>query len=402
MNVRVTIALVVVAIAVGAVVYFNPFQPDPEPRDDSPWFFQLAEEDIQSIEVIHRVENGEDDQAVKTVSFVKTSPEHYLWEFVDPQGIPPDRNRWGGITLLLSGPKTRRDLTPQSIIIEDPAEYGLDDPATVVKVGLTLDRDLEFRLGHETTDGYHHYGQVIGFPQLFIIADSWGDVIARLAAEPPIPRWYIEHTPEDIVEVNVHDGPRFGDDTTTLTFDYDEDDGWTVQLRPTDEEKRPVDTERWAEVQKLLGRPAGRAGGRAIRGRQGHHALGHRRRHVVRHRDSLPGHQPGRRQLHRRRHLHDRPQGGVRGTTPTCQSPARTAPWCRGRSGTTPSAYPTTSINPILYVDALWVDTLFRPLRRHPLQQGAGPRGIAGGGRQGPVITTVGAGLDPPLARRRP
>ncbi len=257
MNVRVTIALVVVAIAVGAVVYFNPFQSEAEPRDDSPWFFQLAEEDIQSIEVIHRVEGTPDDQPVKTVSFVKTSPEHYLWEFADPQGIPPDRNRWGGITLLLSGPKTRRDLTPQNIIIEDPAEYGLDDPATVVKVGLTLNRDLEFRLGHETTDGYHHYGQVIGFPQLFIIADSWGDVIARLAVEPPIPRWYVEHTPEDIVEVNVHDGPRFGDDTRTLTFDYDEDDGWTVQLRPTDEEKRPIDTERWAEVQKLLGRPLG-------------------------------------------------------------------------------------------------------------------------------------------------
>ena len=257
MNVRVTIALVVVAIAVGAVVYFNPFQPDAEPRDDSPWFFQLAEEDIQSIEVIHRVENGEDDQAVKTISFVKTSPEHYLWEFADPQGIPPDRNRWGGITLLLSGPKTRRDLTPQNIIIEDPAEYGLDNPATVVKVGLTLDRDLEFRLGHETTDGLHHYGQVIGFPQLFIIADSWGDVIARLAVEPPIPRWWVEHTSEDIVEVNVHDGPRFGDETRTLTFDYDEDDGWTVQLRPTDEEKRPIDEERWAEVQKLLGRPLG-------------------------------------------------------------------------------------------------------------------------------------------------
>lgn len=59
------------------------------------------------------------------------------------------------------------------------------------------------------------------------------------------------------MEVNVHDGPRFGDETRTLTFDYDEDDGWTVQLRPTDEEKRPIDEERWAEVQKLLGRPLG-------------------------------------------------------------------------------------------------------------------------------------------------
>ena len=248
MNVRVTIVLIVVAAAVGALVYFNPFQSDPEPEDDSPWFFQLAEEDIESIEVLH---------AGQTVSFVKTDVEHYLWEFVDPAGIPPDRNRWGGITLLLSGPKTRRDLTPQDVIIDDPAEYGLDQPATIVKVGLTLDRYLEFRLGHETTDGYHHYGQVSGFPQLFIVADSWGDVIARLAVEPPIPRWWVEHTSDDIVEVNIYDGGRFTEGTRTLTFDYDEDDGWTVRLRPDDEDKTPVDEERWNEVQPLLGRPLG-------------------------------------------------------------------------------------------------------------------------------------------------
>ena len=354
MNVRVTIALVVAAIAVGVVVYINPFQSEPEPVDDSPWFFQLAEEDIQSIEVIHRVPDG---QTVETVSFVKTSPEHYLWEFVEPEGVPPDRNRWGGITLLLSGPKTRRDLTPQNVIIEDPAEYGLDDPATVVKVGLTLDRDLEFRLGHETTDGFHHYGQVIGFPQLFIIADSWGDVIARLAVEPPIPRWYVEHTSEDIVEVNVHDGPRFDDETQTLTFDYDDEDGWTVQLRNVDEDKRPIDTERWAEVQKLLGRPLGVAVAVPF----------------VDDRDTTPwGVGDDSRVIEIR--FPGTSQGDVNftdgdtymiGNRVECEDDANVPVPCEngvvvaGQDRYYVQRISDHLINPILYVDAIWVDTLF-------------------------------------------
>ena len=340
MNVRVTIALVVAAIAVGVVVYLNPFQSEPEPKDDSPWFFQLAEEDIRSIEVIHRVPIVQDgQQPVKNVSFVKTSQEHYLWEFVEPEGIPPDRNRWGGITLLLSGPKTRRDLTPQNVIIEDPAEYGLDDPATVVKVGLTLDRDLEFRLGHETTDGYHHYGQVIGFPQLFIIADSWGDVIARLAVEPPIPRWFVEHTSEDIIEVNIHDGPRFGDDTKSLTFDYDEEDGWTVQLRPTDEKKRPIDTERWAEVQKLLGRPLGVAVAVPF----------------VDDRDTTPwGVGDDSRAIEIR--FPGTSQGDVNFNDGDTYNIGDKVP---GEERYYVQRISDHIINPILYVDALWVDTLF-------------------------------------------
>ena len=248
MNVRLTILLVVVAIAVGAVVYVNPFKETVEREEDSPWFFQVAEEDIQEIEVIHQEDS---------VRFFKIDPDRYLWEFEEPEGIPPSRYRWGGITLLLSGPRTRRDLTPQKLIIEDPAEYGLDDPITIVNVGLTHDRRLEFRLGHETTDGYHHYGQVIGFPQLFIIADSWGDVIARLATEPPIPTWYEDRDPAATVELNIYDGGRFSEDTRILTFENEDEEGWFVSDRDVDDEPLLVDSQRWAAILPLLGRPAG-------------------------------------------------------------------------------------------------------------------------------------------------
>ncbi len=255
MNLRVTIVLVAVAIVVGAVAYINPFKDIPEFEEDSPWFFQLAEEDIETIEVVFQGDS---------VKFVKVDVKRYLWEFEEPAGIPPNRDRWGGITLLLSGPRTRRDLTPQKQIIEDPAEYGLDNPSTIVTVGLTQDRNIEFRLGDTTTDGLHHYGQISGFPQLFIIADSWGDVIARLVTEPPIPRWYEERDPESIVEVNLTLGDTREEDTPILRFKFekekdDRNEGWFVEDSRKGEDAEPlaVDAEFWAAIVPLLGRPSG-------------------------------------------------------------------------------------------------------------------------------------------------
>ncbi|MCH7745011.1 MAG: DUF4340 domain-containing protein [Chloroflexi bacterium] len=249
MNLKVTIVLVALAIAVGAFVYINPFKDIPEIEEDSPWFFQVAEEDIESIEVIFQGDS---------VKFVKVDVKRYLWEFEEPAGIPPSSYRWGGITLLLSGPRTRRDLTPLKQIIEDPAEYGLDNPSIIVTVGLTQDRTIEFRMGDKTTDGLHTYGQVSGFPQLFIIADSWGDVIARLVTEPPIPRWYEERDPESIVEVNITMRDTQEEATSVLQFKR-EDEGWFVKdtRKDDNEEALAIDTELWAEIVPLLGRPSG-------------------------------------------------------------------------------------------------------------------------------------------------
>ena len=176
MNFKVTAGLIIVAIIVGVVALVNPFKEEEEIRSRSPWFYQVSEEDIETITVTHRGDS---------VSFNKVGD--YTWAFQSPEGIPPDYIRWGGIPLLLSGPGTRRDLTIAQPIIEDPAQYGLDDPDTIVDVGLTAGRQIQFRLGDQTTDGQHVYGQVLGFPDLFIIAGIWGEVISRLAFEPRYP-----------------------------------------------------------------------------------------------------------------------------------------------------------------------------------------------------------------------
>ena len=261
MNLKATLAIVVAALVVGIVAWSNVFeigatrleegslenyhvvQRSPgrfalieKKAEKSPWFYQVHEDDIETIMVRYL-----DD---KSVSFFRT--EEGTWAFTDPEGIPPNFNRWGGITLLLSGPGTRRDLTAYQPIIDDPVQYGLDDPDTIVNVGLTAGRSVEFRLGDLTTDGRHHYAQVLGFPDLFLIASSWGDVISRLANEPPIPKWYVRRSPLDIVELNVYFGNPTTEDTHLISFvqDYKTNE-WSVIDYKVDEVEQPIDLEVW-------------------------------------------------------------------------------------------------------------------------------------------------------------
>ena len=137
---------------------------------------------------------------------------------------------------------------------EDPAEFGLDDPTLVVRLGLTADRSLEFRLGDKTTDGNHHYGEVIGFNELFLVADIWGEVLARLANEPPLPKWWVYREPETITEVNIYVAASDGAEGPFLRLQQ-EDGEWVARNFETDEENRPLNAERLAEFLPLLGGP---------------------------------------------------------------------------------------------------------------------------------------------------
>ena len=245
MSLRTTLALVVLAIAVGVVAYINPFSSDEKKEPEPPWFYQVAMDDIETIAITHKGDRE---------SFLRVAKD--TWAFEDPEGIPPTHRRWGGMTLLLSGPQTRRDLTETSIIIDDPAQYGLDDAHTVIDVGLTADRSLQVRLGDETTDGKHLYSQVIGFEQLFLVAASWGGVMSRLATEPPYPKWYIKRPPEEIEEVNIYLGDRILAETPRLRFKLDRDTGvWSVRDFDNDAESRAIDMERWSQVLPLVGGP---------------------------------------------------------------------------------------------------------------------------------------------------
>ena len=244
MNWKFTIALVFLAAAIGVIAFINPFEREEERADKSPWFYQVSFDDIIKI----RVQSGENVE-----SFTKRGQGSWIFDRLE--GIPPSHLRWGGIVLLVSGPQTKRDISVVRPVIEDPAEYGLDDPGLIVTLGLTGDRELEFRLGDKTTDGNHNYGQVIGFPQLFLIADLWGDVLARLANEPPVPKWWETRDSATISEVNIVLGEPGNLDSPYLRI-QNKDGEWFARHFQNDVENRPLDEETWAsEYKPLIGGP---------------------------------------------------------------------------------------------------------------------------------------------------
>lgn len=240
MSLRTTLALIVAALVVGALVYVNPFERGDKKQEEPPWFYQVSMDDINVIEVNHQG---------KQVRFVRN--EEDAWVFVDPAGIPPSHQRWGGMTLLLSGPQTRRLLRDT---IDDPAKYGLDNPQTIIDFDMVGGRHIQVRLGNKTSDGGHHYAQITGYPQLFLIVSNWGDVLIRLATDPPYPKWYVKRDPDEIVELNIYAGDYTDENTPWLSFTR-EDDGWYVQDWTKDKEATPVDQERWEQIKPLLAGP---------------------------------------------------------------------------------------------------------------------------------------------------
>ena len=247
MNLKTTLAFIVLAAIAVAVYFFNPFAQEEEKKPPKPWFYQVSVDDMTSIQITHKE---------KSESFIKTPSD--TWAFDWDVLIPPDHNRWGGIDFILGGPQTKRDLTETTTMIKDPAQYGLDNPHTSVNLGLTLNRTLEFRLGDKTTNGWHHYGQIVGFPQLFLIADTWGDVLARLAIEPPYPKWYIERPVNQISEINIF--PESEDvktDKAQLSFKREKDGTWRVIDYLVGKESHLVDEQKWQELLPIIKGPDG-------------------------------------------------------------------------------------------------------------------------------------------------
>ena len=240
MSLRTTLALVVAAVIVGVIAYVNPFAKGEEEKRERPWFYLVAEDDIESVGVGHQGNQ---------VEFIKIARNQ--WEFVEPTGIPPAHFRWGGVVLLLSGPQTNRDLTITAPTIDDRAQYGLENPVTTVNVSLTRGRELEFRMGDKTTDGRHYYGEVLGFPQLFLIANEWGNVISRLAADPPYPKWWVARDAETLYGMAIFMGNPTNRETPKLAFKRRKGE-WFVQDRSVDERNVPVNMEQWEPSIPLL------------------------------------------------------------------------------------------------------------------------------------------------------
>jgi len=168
-------------------------------------------------------------QEVESVFFLG---EDNHWHIDEPDGLPVGLDRWGGITLLLSGPKSRRLLDVQPT---DLAPYGLDSPPVRIEVDLKDGRTLPVLLGFLTPDEVGIYGQVEGFPQVFTIVSGWAQALLGLITDPPYPEWYYNIDTTMVASIGLYTP----DKAINLTKDkigwYFEDDVQT----PLDETQLP-------------------------------------------------------------------------------------------------------------------------------------------------------------------
>lgn len=232
MNIRATAVLLVVLGVVAGYFYFvgapsGDSGPAPTPR--TPWFYSADMDDVEGLVI-------EASGAKET--FVLTPSG---WLFDGPKRIPVDLARWGGMTLLVSGPQTSRVLTEAEV---DLAQYGLADPPITIGVTLRGDRRIDVRLGDVTPNGENHYAMQGDDPGLYLVDSLWGLVLAKLATEPPYTQWLYRVDPTLIVFLGVTQAE------STVEFTND-DSGWRFATA----DRTQIDGDRWAEVAPFLGGP---------------------------------------------------------------------------------------------------------------------------------------------------
>jgi hypothetical protein len=239
MNIRLTILLAVLAAMIGstwAIIEFTDLVSRGEPKQQEPWLFHIEESDIAHIEVMYK------DEAIE---FAR-EPGSYLWQIVGDPSYPVFQDRWAGTTLLLSGPRVNRGLKQT---IEDPAQYGLDPPESIVRVTDIAGNSFEFHMGNPTPDGRNQYVRLVGDEALYTVPSIWADVVNRLAYDPPWGRLYrVEIEQVTVIEVSA------GDHTAVY---YLGNTGWVVHRGPppTDPEYAAPVSEEWAEWLETLTSP---------------------------------------------------------------------------------------------------------------------------------------------------
>ena len=225
MNVRLTILLAVLAAMIAstwAIIEFTDLVSRGEPDQQEPWLFKIDETDIAHIEVVYQ------DEAIE---FAR-EPGSHQWNIVGDPSYPVFQERWAGTTLLLSGPRVNRGLRQT---IDDPSQYGLDPPESIVRIADIAGNSFEFHIGNPTPDGRNQYVRLVGDQALYTVPSIWADVVNRLAYDPPYGRLYkVEIAEITVVEVNAND-------QTAVYFLGNE--GWAVHKGPP-----PVDPNQSAPV----------------------------------------------------------------------------------------------------------------------------------------------------------
>lgn len=173
------ILILAAILALLAGVYYWVNRPEQEPPiEPKHYVWQIEMTDINHITLnLTRQE--------KSQSFIQIPQEHeFSWFFDDPQHSAVNVTRWGGITLLLSGPGADR-IIDKNATQEKLAQYGLLQPSLEITLNLTNNTTLNIAVGDNTPDGSNYYVRAPGSNAVATVAAEWYQVVERLVTDPP-------------------------------------------------------------------------------------------------------------------------------------------------------------------------------------------------------------------------
>ena len=170
MSFRVSFILLVLVAVVGGYVFLFQLQDRGEVTLQNPWFYDVGFGDITGISVTYLGD---------TQDFNKT-PEG--WVFQETRE-PVNNERWGGIVLLLTGPRSSRVLVER---VDNPEEYGLAPALTRISVTVLGGKEILMSIGDKTPNGDSSYAMFDGSTTLFTVPSDWADILNRLVTEPPV------------------------------------------------------------------------------------------------------------------------------------------------------------------------------------------------------------------------
>jgi hypothetical protein len=165
----------ILILLAGAVYYFHLTKPSAK-QESPPEIWSVDEAKIHhiTIDLPHQK---------KKIAFFQDKEEH--WRFDDKTRQAVDLKRWGGIVILVSGPKSKRLIAEKA---GDLVEFGLTDPQMVVILGVKGRKDpLEILFGGQTPGEDHYYVKLKHGTPVYLVHSTYVQVLRRLVLEPPRP-----------------------------------------------------------------------------------------------------------------------------------------------------------------------------------------------------------------------
>ncbi len=242
MNIRTTFVMVMFLSVIAGFFLLADFRGDAASEPSAPWFYTANMEDIRRI--TFTTPSG-------SIGFYQQTGEGAdpTWRFNDEFGMPLDLGRWGGITLLLSGPQSRRALI-RDLKEEDRTRYGVDKPQLSVDVRLTGEREVKVHLGDRTPDNLNYYITQEDNPGLYLIDGTWGEVLSKISNDPPYPPWFYKIDGTKVLFFTVTR------DSAEVSFLRERFIGEPDRWRFSGKDGQAVDTKRWnAKIMPILGGP---------------------------------------------------------------------------------------------------------------------------------------------------